>query len=184
MRLATACRALAGLVVVLLIGAGASSCSGASSPSVVVNYAASPVTQRSTPTGIEAKPSAVRLSQGGPTVGVAPTRSATPTADDAEDGILPDDFPVASAAATVAPAPLATVLGGQVPEAQGTFVTSNSRSSRYYYARDDNGWHRIRSDHRIWFANEGDLKKAFPGRVLHAAVASRATRTPTPIPLN
>jgi hypothetical protein len=95
-----------------------------------------------------------------------------------------DDSPVANVTATVASATPATDIAGNVTEAQGRFVTSSSRSSRYYYARGDSGWHRIHPDHQVWFASEDDLKNAFPGRILHSAVASRATRTPTSVPLN
>jgi hypothetical protein len=111
------------------------------------------------------------------------TSSATATPDDLEDDATPDSSRE-SVTATVAPAVSATIVPGQVSESQGQFVTSSSRTSRYYYARDDNGWHRIHADHRIWFASEEDLKNAFPARALHLAKSTRATRTATPVAPN
>jgi hypothetical protein len=75
-------------------------------------------------------------------------------------------------------------VANQVSADQGQYVTSDSARSRYYYARDDTGWHRIHAEHQVWFRTVADLLAAFPHRKLHLARTRhpRATRTPTPTP--
>jgi hypothetical protein len=68
---------------------------------------------------------------------------------------------------------------GEVPATDGLFVTSASRSSKYYYSREDTGWHRIKPENQIWFRSEADLLRAFPRRALHAMRSREVTRTPT-----
>lgn len=69
---------------------------------------------------------------------------------------------------------------GEVSEEEGAFVTSSSHDAQYYYARADTGWHRIRADHRIWFATAADLLKVFPGRELHGGITPTPPDQPTP----
>jgi hypothetical protein len=181
-------------------------CGGQPPPPVVVEYSATPSAVRVKPLSTapsqpplrrptrnpilataadgEAESSAVATAPGGATTTDLATVSTTaptetPTPDDLED----EAEPPSSTAVTAVVTPTISVgpLAGQVPESQGQFVTSNSRSSRYYYAKDDAGWHRIRPDHQVWFATADALLAAFPGRSLHFARGSRSTRTPTPV---
>jgi hypothetical protein len=77
-------------------------------------------------------------------------------------------------------APGAVVYPGQVAEADGRYVTSSSRSARYYYSVDEKSWDRIGADHRVWFRTIDDLLRAFPDRIAYTGRSPRATRTPTP----
>lgn len=113
-----------------------------------------------TPPSVSPSPAA-EIANPSPTVDVV-TRASTAT------GVSP------SATSTSSSLAGPTGIPGQVPESQGQFVTSSSRSSRYYYARADTGWRRIHPDHRAWFLTAEALLRAFPGRVLHGSA------TPTP----
>lgn len=71
---------------------------------------------------------------------------------------------------------------GEVDASVGRFVTSDSRSTRYFYARADARWHQIRAIHQKWFASVEDLLKAYPNRVPRPP-RSRPTLAPsTPTP--
>jgi len=67
-----------------------------------------------------------------------------------------------------------TGFPGQVSADRGLFVTSSGKTAKYYYARGDNGWHRIHASNQVWFLTVDALLRAFPGRKLHLG------RTPTP----
>lgn len=75
----------------------------------------------------------------------------------------------------------ATPIPGAVPEAQGLFVTSDTRDAKDYYAVADLGWHRIHADHRVWFLTVADLLRAYPSRVPHEARSPTETPTPTSV---
>lgn len=112
---------------------------------------------------------------GEPTVPLAdqPAGSAAPALSDQPPAArLPPDSttPTGSAESAATPSGVSTSptsVSGQVSEAQGQFVTSSGHSARYYYARTDTGWHRIRADRRVWFLSPEALLAAFPGRILH-----------------
>lgn len=70
--------------------------------------------------------------------------------------------------ATRGPSPTPGPFPGQVTEVEGAFVTSRTPSARYYYAKDDSGWHRIHPENRVWFGTADDLLRAFPKRAFHA----------------
>jgi hypothetical protein len=179
----------------------------ASRPGVVVQVGSAPAitavagtSAAGSPSTVSAAPGPIDVAQAAPpsstptpvglasppvTDVIAPTAQqdlATPTAP-SEPGVtssLPDSTGASpTATATLAAAAPATIAGA-VPADQGTFVTSDSKTARYYYSRDDNGWHRIHADHQVWFRTADDLLRAFPNRVLHAAPTRRPTRTPTP----
>ena len=81
--------------------------------------------------------------------------------------------------------PTPGIVPGEVDASVGLFVTSDSKSTRYFYARADSRWHRIRAIHQKWFASIANLLKAFPNRAPPAPRTPRPTairRTPTPTP--
>ncbi|HEX5414395.1 MAG TPA: hypothetical protein VFZ25_01940 [Chloroflexota bacterium] len=123
------------------------------------------------PTPTERPPVGEGSVDSGPSATPVPP-SATPRAN------TPTTAPAATATHTPRPTSTATPSSypGQVSEDQGQYVTS--RSSQYYYARDDLGWHRIQPENRFWFSSAADLLRAFPDRVFHAPTP---TRTPTPV---
>lgn|GEM_PF-6737485 len=178
---------------------GDSGTGGAASSSTSTD-ATQPAAPAARPTAAPAAPSdSVTPAAGSgntvPVIAVAPTPTASPdsylstaTPDPAEDSptaepSTPTDSPspvdLASpthrARATSTPTP--SSYPGEVTEDQGVFVTSRSSSSKYYYVREDTGWHRIHAANRIWFLMESDLRSAFPKRIRHTP---RATHTPTP----
>jgi hypothetical protein len=152
----------------------------------------------SAPPGSAGAPTAVSASQ--PLAVVAPSATAEPALPPSTNPtpVLPEIVTVSPALAAAAvgsatttaglapvrtPVPVATgaaAYPGQVVEAEGRYVTSNSRSARYYYSVDEKSWDRIHADHRVWFKTVDDLLRAFPGRIAYTGRSPRATRTPTP----
>jgi hypothetical protein len=138
-----------------------------------------PSTTDGTPPSATPSPAASRLD---------PTRTATPDLPDSSDvadtPIAAVDTPQSSStpsrrgptatSRSRGPTPTRTPFPGEVSASQGVFVTSDSKRSKYYYARDDKGWHRIKEDHQVWFRTAEALLRAFPGREPHPY------RTPTP----
>lgn len=121
------------------------------------NTPADPATPTAAPpvaTSIDLNPSAI----------ANPTPSAVPATDTPTPGA---SVAIATASPTSAGSP-ASGFPGQVSADQGQFVTTSSKTSKYYYARDDKGWHRIHADHQVWFLTADALLRAFPGRQLHA----------------
>ena len=122
-----------------------------------------------------------------PSVDLTPTLPASATVPPAlatasvAPAAAPAVSPPVQTPALAAPvAPGAVVYPGQVAEADGRYVTSSSRSDRYYYSVDEKSWDRIRADHRVWFRTIDDLLRAFPDRIAYTGRSPRATRTPTP----
>ncbi len=105
-----------------------------------------------------------------------PTSTAPTDADDDEADATP------GVALTPTASPGSVRVANQVSEDQGLFVTSNGRTARYYYARDDPAWHRLQPNHRVWFRTAADLLAAFPGRSFHLVTPTSRGRTPTATP--
>jgi hypothetical protein len=182
---------------VLFVLAFAVGCSTSRSPEVVVSYAGTPgsaigtatppapVAARPAPTSTRARkvrtpsPSAQAETPGDPPD--AESTSSDAASSDAPGAAPTTAQPASSPVVVRSPATTAskvTPIPGSVPESQGQFVTSDSRDAKDYYALADSGWHRIHPDHRVWFATEADLLRAFPGRALHPSRSPGSTPTP------
>ena len=136
---------------------------------------------------LEADGSVPTAASGADSVTVTPLAVlGSPTSNPSqENSVTPSPVDVGTAttvaATTVTPTRAPSAIVGQVSEASGLFVTSDSSGARDYYTRDDTGWHRIHPVHRIWFASASDLLRAFPNRLLHQISRRLLTATATPV---
>ncbi len=185
------------VIAAALILVATTGCTGTAPPQVVISYSTTPmpaefVVPTPSPTPTRTRRPA-RAPSPSPSRAVSSTGTAVVPPDLATSGTTSrsNETSVESPAAgakdrtaqstpTLGPSYTATSVPGQVPEDQGVFVTSSSRGSRYYYARDDGGWHRIQPENRVWFLTAEALLRAFPDRILHDGTTATPIRSPLP----